>query len=199
MRLIGGSHSPFVRRIAMVLEALGCDYDQEALKTGDDRERLLHYNPVGRVPALALDDGRTIIDSHAIIDFLERRYDSEWQLIPSAEARRMQVLYADAIGIAALEKLVLWFYETNRRDPALRCSATVTGYEEQILTSLHWLSKRCSQQQFVCGDTLSLADITAVSLVNTLAQVAPDLLSAPDTKCVQSLAAQVSHRFTSAR
>lgn len=199
MRLIGGSHSPFVRRIAMVLEALGCHYDQESLKTSDDRARILQYNPVGRVPALALDDGRTIIDSHAIIDFLERHYDDEGQLYTRSEAERMQVLYADAIGIAALEKLVLWFYETTRRDPALRCSATVRGYEEQIQAALHWLSERGSQAQFLCGENLTLADITAVSLVNTLAQVAPDMLTDPHSRGVQALVAALSPRFASSQ
>ena len=199
MRLIGGSHSPFVRRVAMVLESLGCEYTQEALRTDQDSEIIRQYNPVGRVPVLVLDDGRVIIDSHAILDYLERRDAGVSSLFPQREAARMQMLFADAVGVAALEKLVLWFYENTRRDPELRCAKTVAGYEEQIAATLSWLGETLAQgQSYLCGNELTLADITATSLVNTLAAVNPSLLEPSGIAVIQGLAGRVSSRLPSA-
>ncbi|EED36658.1 hypothetical protein NOR51B_2610 [Luminiphilus syltensis NOR5-1B] len=198
MKLIGGRHSPFVRRIAMVLEALGHDYEEEVVRTVEDGELIRRYNPVGRVPNLVLDDGRVIIDSHAILDYLERHRPESSTLFPQREDDRMAMLFADAVGIAGIEKLVLWFYEKTRRDASLRCATTIMGFETQIAEALQWLSEHCNENAYVCGDDMTLADITATSLVNTLAAVAPELLADEQSSPVQAVAARVSQRLQAA-
>ncbi|MEM6573159.1 MAG: glutathione S-transferase family protein [Pseudomonadota bacterium] len=198
MKLIGGSQSPFVRRIAMVLEALGLGYDQEVVRTDQDGERIRRYNPVGRVPVLVLDDERVIIDSHAILDYLERRGPAT-PLFPQEEALRMRVLFADSVALAGMEKLVLWFYEKHRRDPALRCAATVGGYETQMLEALRWLGANCSPGAYLCGDELTLADITTTSLLNTMTAVAADLVQGLESAEARALASRVTPQLAAAR
>ena len=43
------------------------------------------HNPLGRIPALVLDDGETLIDSGAIVDHLDETYGGER---PTDAARR---------------------------------------------------------------------------------------------------------------
>ena len=47
------------------------------LSTADDLPNILKNNPVGRVPALILNDGETLIDSGAINDHLVEAHDGE--------------------------------------------------------------------------------------------------------------------------
>ncbi|MEM7704433.1 MAG: glutathione S-transferase family protein [Pseudomonadota bacterium] len=198
MKLIGGSQSPFVRRIAMVLEALGLGYDQEVVRTDQDGELIRRYNPVGRVPVLVLDDERVIIDSHAILDYLERSGPAT-PLFPQEQERRMKMLFADSVAIAGMEKLVLWFYEKHRRDPALRCPITIGGYETQMRDALHWLGASCLPGAYLCGNELTLADITTTSLLNTMTAVAADLVQGPKCAETRALASRVTSQLAAAR
>ncbi len=70
MLLIGRDLSPFVRRTATVLNLLVWTIHEGTVNTVDDKEFIARHNPLGRVPALKLDDDDVLIDSHAIIDYL---------------------------------------------------------------------------------------------------------------------------------
>lgn len=52
MILIGPSRSPYARRVAIVLNAYGMDYEQQPLSGFDDRAKVRAFNPLGRIPAL---------------------------------------------------------------------------------------------------------------------------------------------------
>ena len=67
MLLIGVNRSPYTRRVAITLAALGVAYGQRCLSGFGNREEVRRHNPLGRIPALVLDDGETLVDSGAII------------------------------------------------------------------------------------------------------------------------------------
>jgi len=52
MKLIGGFGSPFVRRVAVSLNFLGFDWDQEAISAFDNPDPVRKHNPLVRVPTL---------------------------------------------------------------------------------------------------------------------------------------------------
>ena len=73
MILIGRYLSPFVRRAATTLHLYGIPYEHHPLQhTGDAAAELRTRNPVGRVPALIIDDGQVLVDSSTIIDYLDQ-------------------------------------------------------------------------------------------------------------------------------
>ena len=73
MILVGQYDSPFVRRVAVSLRVLGFAYEHDTRSVFADFESMRRTNPLGRIPSLILDDGTTLIDSAAILDWLARR------------------------------------------------------------------------------------------------------------------------------
>lgn len=71
MLLIGVNRSPYTRRVAITLRLYGVPYEQRDLSGSGNRTEVRAANPLGRIPALVLDSGETLIDSGAIVDHLD--------------------------------------------------------------------------------------------------------------------------------
>ena len=71
MLLIGVNRSPYTRRVAVTLKAYGLPFEQRNLSGFGNRAEVRAANPLGRIPALVLDNGETLVDSAAIIDHLD--------------------------------------------------------------------------------------------------------------------------------
>jgi glutathione S-transferase len=77
MQLIGVNRSPYTRRVAITLKLYGVSFEQRDLSGFGNRAEVRAANPLGRIPALVLDDGETLIDSGAIIDHLDQTYGGD--------------------------------------------------------------------------------------------------------------------------
>jgi glutathione S-transferase len=84
MPLIGLNGSPYTRRVASPLRTYGIRFEQRALSGFSHREEVRTLSPLGRIPALVLDNGGALVDSGAIIDHLDEVYgrDPPWSLPP---------------------------------------------------------------------------------------------------------------------
>ena len=71
MILIGMFDSPFVRRVAVSMNVLEMAFEHRNWSVGKDFELIRQFNPLGRVPTLVQPDGESLIDSSAILDFLD--------------------------------------------------------------------------------------------------------------------------------
>lgn len=163
MKLIGKTLSPYVRRVALTLEFLEMTYEIEAVSIAE-QERLRAYNPVGRVPALVLDDGEVLVDSAAIIDALTEMKGADQTILPTAGAGRRRVLRATALADAALEKAVTAHYETARKANG-KCDLDWRAFcLDQATAALAALEMEVAEP-FVVGSGPTLADLTvAVAL-----------------------------------
>jgi glutathione S-transferase len=117
MLLIGVNRSPFTRRVAITLNVYGVPFEQRALSGFDNRGEVRASNPLGRIPALVLESGETLIDSNAIIDHLDEVYGHDRPLTPRNGADRRAVLKVSALMMGACEKCLHAAYERNRRPP----------------------------------------------------------------------------------
>jgi len=85
----------------------------EPADTSDPQDSLRQQNPLGKIPVLLLNDGRTLYDSRVIVEFLNEQ-DGRSILIPSGEARYtalIQQVLADGI----LDAAILQVYEGRYR------------------------------------------------------------------------------------
>src|SRR5215510_10477708 len=71
MILVGQYDSPYVRRVAVSLRVLGFDYEHDTRSVFGDFDSMRQTNPLARIPSLVLDDGEVLIDSAAILDWLD--------------------------------------------------------------------------------------------------------------------------------
>lgn len=113
MVLIGVNRSPYTRRVAITLAAYGAAYEQRCVSGFGNREEVRQHNPLGRIPALVLDDGETLIDSGAIVDFLDERYGGDLPTVPRAGVERRAVLRTAAIMMGACDKGLQAAYHRN--------------------------------------------------------------------------------------
>src|SRR3546814_2976325 len=92
MILVGQFDSPFVRRVAISLRVLGFTYEHDKRSVFGDFDSMRRTNPPGRLPSLVLEDGTVLIDSAAILDWLDEKVGPERALIPPAGPARQRAL-----------------------------------------------------------------------------------------------------------
>ena len=71
MRLIGMLDSPYVRRTAIGLDALGVVFEHEAVSVFSTFEQFRQINPVVKAPTLICEDGGILMDSTLILQYAE--------------------------------------------------------------------------------------------------------------------------------
>jgi glutathione S-transferase len=115
MKLYWSPRSPFVRKTLVAIHELGLAERIEILpvtvKMEEINPAMLAVNPLGKIPTLVLEDGAVLVDSFAIIDFLDELAGRK--LIPASGEARRQVLRQHALANGLMDLLVLW---RNERD-----------------------------------------------------------------------------------
>jgi glutathione S-transferase len=120
MILVGQYDSPYVRRVAVSLRVLGFDYQHDTRSVFGDFDAIQRINPAGRIPALVLDDGEALVDSAAILDWLDETVGPERALVPPRGIERRTVLRRIALACGAIDKIGAATYERLMRPEALR-------------------------------------------------------------------------------
>jgi glutathione S-transferase len=175
MILIGQYDSPFVRRVAVALVLYGFAYEHRPWSTFGDGERIAPYNPLRRVPTLVLEDGTTLIESGAILDYLDELAGSGKTLIPPSGPVRRHALKICALATGLNDKAVSLVYE---RVLHLDLSPTwVARCEAQIGAALEALEtdRRARHHSYWFGDTISHPDIAVACSIRFLREAHPTL------------------------
>ena len=163
MILIGRNMSPFVRRTSTVMRLLGIEFEQRFLATAEAVGEIKKFNPLGRVPALVLDDGEILIDSSAIIDFLIDTYDPSGTLMSKSGARRRGVLRTTAIAHGVMEKGVASSYEKTRRSEEKVSEEWLDYVNAQVEQGLNELERiAVASVEWLHGENITIADVTAI-------------------------------------
>ncbi|MDP6342726.1 MAG: glutathione S-transferase family protein [Alphaproteobacteria bacterium] len=190
MILVGRYLSPFVRRTAVVMKLLDLPYEQRELSTADQADEIAKFNPVGRVPALVLDDGEVLVDSAAIIDHLLETADPEHRLLPAGGPDRREVLRLVATGLGVCEKGVASSYERNRRPEDKIYQDWVDRVDGQSAGGLAALDQAASGRDWLCGDGITLADITAAVAHDFIGIAVPYLMQGEGYPALAALSAR---------
>jgi len=178
MKLIGGFGSPYVRRVAVSLNFLGFDWDQEAVSVFDKPETVKKYNPLVRVPTVVLDDGEALVESYAILDALDDIAGDAKRLVPAGGIKRRTVMQLAAVGTGTMDKAVWAFYE-GRFHPAEKVHEPWVAHNDaQVVGGLGYLDA-CAQKAgdgwLAGGDRISQADISATVAIGFANRVRPKL------------------------
>jgi glutathione S-transferase len=120
MILVGQYDSPYVRRVAVSLRVLEFEYEHDTRSVFADFDAMRATNPLGRIPSLVLDDAEVLIDSAAILDWLDQTVGPERALLPAAGAERRRALRLIALATGAMHKVGAAAYERLIRPAALR-------------------------------------------------------------------------------
>ena len=90
--------SPFVRKVRIAAALLGLEdrIDIAVADTSDAEDSLRSQNPLGKVPALILENGETIFDSAVIVEYLD--WLGGGKIIPSDPKLRFRSLTQESLA-----------------------------------------------------------------------------------------------------
>jgi glutathione S-transferase len=179
--VIGRNLSPFTRRVVLSLRLLGLPFERAELGTATQADEIRAFNPLGRVPALRLDDGTVLIESAAILDYLDELVGPERALTPPSGPARRRVLHHCALLTGAMDKAVVAYYERTRRPAERVHMPAVEGNERQVSDGLAAAEAERPDAEggwLLGGEQPTQADITALVTLPFLRVVLPHLVEA---------------------
>ncbi|HKS13212.1 MAG TPA: maleylacetoacetate isomerase [Pseudomonas sp.] len=184
------STSSYRVRIALALKGLDYQAVPVNLLKGEQRAAaFLAINPQGRVPALRTDDGQLLVQSSAIIEYLDEAYPHPSLLPSSAEQR------ATVRGVAA----VIGCDIHPLHNVSVLNQLRQLGHDEAQVTQWigHWIGQGLAAVEQLIGDrgfslggTPGLADLYLVPQVYAAERFNVDLSGYPRILRVAALAAQ---------
>lgn len=195
MKLYGyyRSTSSYRVRIALALKGLDYQYVPVNLLRSEHREpAFVSKNPQGRVPLL-VDNGQEIIQSPAIIEFLEERYPELSLLSDDAELRARQR------GVAALIACDIH----PLHNVAVLNRLREMGHEEEAIKNwiAHWISEGLAaveemigDESFCFGQRPDLADVYLIPQLYAAERFGVSLEPYPRIRRVQTFAV-ATHAF----
>lgn len=112
--------SPFVRKIRIAANLLGLEHEiaVEIADTTDPADSVRQQNPLGKIPALVLEDGMVLFDSRVILEYLDHRAGGG-RIIPKDADARFAALRLQALADGMMDASILLVYEGRWR-PAER-------------------------------------------------------------------------------
>jgi len=170
MILIGMFDSPFVRRVAVSLRLLEVTFEHRNWSAYRDFELIRQFNPLGRVPALVQPDGETLIDSSAILDFLDDSAGPERALLPPSGLERRRALHIIALALGAADKGVALLEETLFRPQAKGYEPRIDRFRSQMHGALAEIDRLAQMQvgEWMVAGRMTQADITVTCVFGFL-------------------------------
>jgi glutathione S-transferase len=112
MILIGQYDSPFTRRIGITLRLYTLVFEHRPWSVFGNADALAAVNPLIRVPTLVLDTGEALIETAAIIDYLDGLVVPERRLLPPSQPERYRDLNIISLASGISDMAVRLFYES---------------------------------------------------------------------------------------
>ena len=159
MKLLGSVLSPYTRKVRVVLAEKKIDCEFEVVDVNPPENPVNSHNPLGKVPALVLDDGTALFDSRVIVEFLDS-VSPIARLIPEDNRERVAVRRWEALADGSLDAGLLVRYESLR--PKKEQSAAWTAKQAgKLKRGLAMIAAELGDKAWCHGDRYTLADIAA--------------------------------------
>jgi glutathione S-transferase len=137
MILRSSPSSPFVRKVRIAAAVLGLADKIAVQETNlnDAADSIRAQNPLGKIPALVLDDGTTYYDSRVILDYLDHLAGGG-RIIPRPGPARFEVFRLQALCDGILDASVLLVYEERYRPADKRVQTWVDRQADKVARAL---------------------------------------------------------------
>ncbi|MFI4884276.1 MAG: glutathione S-transferase N-terminal domain-containing protein [Steroidobacterales bacterium] len=159
MKLYFNPASPYVRKVRVTALELGLAAGIELISISltpvSPHDGLRSSNPVGKIPALILDDGSALYDSPVICEYLDALAGGN-RIFPAAGAARWTALRRQALGDGIMDAAVMARYEQAVRPEELRWQQWVDGQLLKIRSTLDALERESLDGELDIG-TISIA------------------------------------------
>jgi len=166
MQLFYSLTSPYARKCRVVLRERGllAETEETLCNPMEDPPALQSKNPLGKIPALILDDGTAIFDSPVIAEYLDGLGKAP-ALIPAKGPQRFKVLVAAALAQGMTDAAFNITMEARRPAPqqspetVARWRAAIIRGLDAMLDHLKGLPGELTLGHIACGAALGYLDL----------------------------------------
>ena len=156
MKLVGSYTSPFVRKISIIMLEKGITFEFVNDAPYEAQNKIVQYNPLGKVPALVTDDGEVWFNSPIIVEYLELLGIAP-ALLPRDPMASLKVRQIEALADGIMDAGLVSVREQAR--PAAQQSETeLLRQREKISRSLDMLEK------YVADGTLNADELNVATI-----------------------------------
>ena len=171
--VLGGSVSPFVRKVRVVLAEKGLDYEHEQVNPFAGPPGWRDISPLGKIPAFK-DGDRSLCDSSVICAYLEKRFPTP-ALYPTDPYDYARALWFEefmdggvvpVVGPKVFFPLVLQPIFSGGQAPSAEVEALAKKtFEEDAAPLFAYLEKEIGDRDYFVGNQLTIADIAVASIM----------------------------------
>ncbi|KJX99135.1 glutathione S-transferase like protein [Zymoseptoria brevis] len=172
--LISATPSPYARKVRITLQEKGIPFELKTEVPWDSTTETPRYNPLEKLPVLIGQDGKAVYESHFILEWLEAKHPDP-PMLPNDIDDRLFAKQVEVVADGICDALVLSFFEKMRGEGKqsepwkARQMRKVDGGLQALAT---WLDQ--GNGQYLIGDSLTLADIAAGSVLGYMSVRWPD-------------------------
>ena len=188
MKLYGSLASPYVRLCRLAADARGVAVDFRVTNPLED-EAFRRVNPLGKVPALVLEDGTLLPDSGVILRCLDERGDQP-SLYTRGGLARHETDALVSLSVGVLDLGVAWLLE-HRRPEAERSESWQARRREGMAAGLRAMDEAARGLPEDAG----LADLAFAAACDWLAFRQPEV----DWRSREALTARVDRELATER
>ncbi|KPK07893.1 MAG: hypothetical protein AMJ64_05200 [Betaproteobacteria bacterium SG8_39] len=157
MKLLIARPSPFARKVRVALLEKGLPFETRVDLPWNPGAQAPSLNPLGKVPALQLDDGRTLYDSKVIIEYLET-LGLEPVLLPAEPTARVAHRQIEALADGVCDAVVLIVLERARR-PELQSADWISRQRAKVEAGFAAADRLLGAKTWFVDDAFGLADV----------------------------------------
>jgi glutathione S-transferase len=129
--------SPFGRKVKLALGILGLENDVAIEKADptDANDSLRQQNPLGKIPALIIENGTVLYDSPVILEYLDHRAGGG-KIVPKDPNARFAALTLQALCDGILDAGILLVYEGRWRPPEMAVQKWIDHQRGKVTRAL---------------------------------------------------------------
>ena len=157
IKLYASAASSFARKIRVILLEKGVKHELEVINLWEPNE-LHRVNPLSKVPALKLDDGRVFAGSPVIAEWVDGTYPDP-RFLPQDFEARMEVKRWEALADGSMEAVSATLYEARFHDEAKRSEAWLDRLRKKFERGFNTLEAMLGDRRWCVGTQMSVADI----------------------------------------
>jgi glutathione S-transferase len=162
MKLLGTDASPYARKVRLVLLEKNIPHDYVIDPPREPGSEAARVNPLGRIPALILDDETCVFDSPVIAEYADMLNDTPILIPRDNVLARMFVKRWEALADGIMDSAVVVRTESIR--PAEKQDAgNIERHNNAISRALAYASELLGQNAWCEGASITLADLALVS------------------------------------
>lgn len=166
MILIGSLTSPFVRKVRIAMYEKQINYVFQLDDVWASNSEIYKYNPLGKIPCLLTDQGKSIFDSHVIIEYLDI-FQPLPKLIPESSDDKINCRILEAMADGIIDASVTIFYE-NKRMPDYRDQTWIDRQYKKINITLETLNNELEHQYNKNKEDINIAYISLACALDYL-------------------------------